>query len=209
MNKPLLDLKSNYVKYYLEKVNSISKDIVKQDYSDLQEYKMPLSYGYVESGCWYFRIIKSKDTGICLKKFDNSSFEDLINDDNIMCVGVNRLPPGTVIKEHVDPPYYGKNLWRILVPIQASDAYLKGMHGVQKVKEGNSYIFDISYELHHGWNSSKEEDFVIMTIDILYENDSEYKGPYYYNYNGTRIDVANDPLYKKVISVNMEIYEKS
>lgn len=206
----MLDRESNYVKHYLKKVGEVTQHILNQDYSSLQEYRMPLYYGYVEQGHWYFKIVKSKDTGICLTKCFSSQLNDLINDKNIMCIGVNRFPPGSVVKEHVDPPYYGKNLWRILVPIKASDAYLKGMYGAQKIEEGKCYIFDITYELHHGWNSSKEEDFVIMTIDILYEDQSDYdleiEGNSM-NKNYSKKQLRSD-FYKKIENIDLSMYER-
>lgn len=214
----MLNRESSYVKHYLKKVGDVSQDILKQEYNSLQEYKMPWTYGYVENGCWYFRVIKSKDTGICLKNFVSKELENLINDENILCIGVNRFPPETVVKEHVDPPYYGKNLWRILVPIKASDAYLKGMYGAQKIEEGKCYIFDLTYELHHGWNSSKEEDFIIMTIDILYEDQSDYNmekdtaymenAKQYYSKRDLEYYYENN-VYKKIANIDLSMYEKS
>ena len=210
----MLDRSTDYVKNYLEKVNAVSQDILKQDYKSLQEYKMPWTYGYVEKGCWYFRVVKSKDTGICLSEFVSDGLKDLINDQNIMCIGVNRFPPETVVKEHIDPPYYGKNLWRILVPIKASDAYLKGMYGAQKIEEGKCYIFDLTYEMHHGWNSSKEEDFIIMTIDILYEDQTDYdpeKTKKHLPNNYSKRDLEyyyNNNVYKKIANIDMSMYEK-
>jgi len=210
----MLDRSTDYVKNYLEKVDAVSQDILKQDYKSLQEYKMPWTYGYVEKGCWYFRVVKSKDTGICLSEFVSDGLKDLINDQNIMCIGVNRFPPETVVKEHIDPPYYGKNLWRILVPIKASDAYLKGMYGAQKIEEGKCYIFDLTYEMHHGWNSSKEEDFIIMTIDILYEDQTEYnpeetKKHLPNNYSKRDLEYYYDNnVYKKIANIDMSMYEK-
>jgi hypothetical protein len=203
MNKPLLDLNSNYVKHYFQKVSEIAQDIIKQDYSSIQEYKMPASYNSVEKGSWYFRIVKSKDTGICLTNFESDIFKEIVNDDNVMCVGVNRFPPGTIVKEHIDPPYYGKNLWRILVPIKASNAYLKGNNGIQKAKVGNCYIFDITYEQHCGWNSA-DEDFIIMTIDVLYEKNQDYVGDFYHD----GIVVNDTYIFNEVKSVNLEMYEK-
>ena len=210
----MLDRSTDYVKNYLEKVNAVSQDILKQDYKSLQEYKMPWTYGYVEKGCWYFRVVKSKDTGICLSEFVSDGLKDLINDQNIMCIGVNRFPPETVVKEHIDPPYYGKNLWRILVPIKASDAYLKGMYGAQKIEKGKCYIFDLTYEMHHGWNSSKEEDFIIMTIDILYEDQTDYdpeetKKHLSNNYSKRDLEYYYDNnVYKKIANIDMSMYEK-
>lgn len=210
----MLDRKSDYVKHYLEKVGAVTKDILEQDYKSIQEYKMPWTYGYVEKGCWYFRVVKSQDTGICLNDFVSEGLESMVNDPNIMCVGVNRFPPETMVKEHVDPPYYGKNLWRILVPIKASDAYLKGMYGAQKIEEGKCYIFDLTYELHHGWNSSKEEDFIIMTIDILYEDQSDYDVDSEENFlkqNYSRKDLDyyyTNNVYKKIANIDLSMYEK-
>ena len=200
-NPDMLDRESDYVKNYLERIGKISQDIVSQDYTNLQEYKMSDHYGYVENGVWYFKILKSKDTGICLQD-SSEEFKILLEDPNIMCVGVNRFPPKSKVKEHVDPPYYGKKLWRILVPIKASDAYLKGMNGTQKVVSGNCYIFDITYEFHHGWNSSEDEDFVVATFDILYETDSDNVGEHYWSkYNGGEI-------YSKVLNIDLAMYEK-
>jgi hypothetical protein len=210
----MLDRTTDYVKHYLKKVGNVSQDILVQDYSSLQEYKMPWTYGYVENGCWYFRVIKSQDTGICLDNYVSDDLKDLVNDPNIMCIGVNRFPPETMVKEHVDPPYYGKNLWRILVPIKASNAYLKGMYGSQKIEEGKCYIFDLTYELHHGWNSSKEEDFVIMTIDILYEDQSDYDMDSEENFlkkNYSRRDLDyyyTNNVYKKIANIDLSMYEK-
>jgi len=210
----MLNRESEYVKHYLEKVGAVAQDIIQQDYTSLQEYKMPWTYGYVEKGCWYFRVIKSQDTGICLNDFVTDGLKDLVNDENIMGIGVNRFPPETMVKEHVDPPYYGKNLWRILVPIKASDAYLKGMNGAQKIEEGKCYIFDLTYELHHGWNSSKEEDFVIMTIDILYEDQSDYDVESEENFlkqNYSRKDLDyyyTNNIYKKIANIDLSMYEK-
>lgn len=210
----MLDRSSEYVQNYLKRVSEVSEDILLQDYSHLQEYKMPWTYGYVENGSWMFRVIKSHDTGICLDNFRSEKFKDLIYDENILCVGVNRFPPKTFVKEHTDPPYYGKNLWRILVPIYAPDAYLKGMNGAQKIEEGKCYIFDLTYELHHGWNSSETEDFIIMTIDIMYENQSEYdpeESRKYLPNNYSRRDLDyyyENNVYKKIANINLSMYEK-
>lgn len=214
----MLDRDTKYVHDYLNKVGKVSQDIINQDYSNLQEYKMPWTYGYVENGVWMFKVVKSKDTGICLKEFISKELEDLVNDPKILCIGINRFPPGTFVKEHIDPPYYGKNLWRILVPIKAPNAYLKGMYGPIKVDEGKCYIFDLTYELHHGWNSSETEDFIVCTIDILYEDESEYDP-------GSKIKLSNQEVstsytkkdldyyytnnvYKKIANIDLSMYDK-
>lgn len=210
----MLDRNSGYVKKYLDDAKEVSFDIVNYDYSSLQEYKMPWTYGYVENGCWYFKVIKSLDTGISLKENLSDKLNNFINDENILCIGINRFPPKTYIKEHTDPPYYGKNLWRILIPIKADDAYLKGNYGTQKVEVGKCYIFDLTYELHHGWNSSETDDFIICTIDILYEDQSTYnpeesvkKLPQNY----TKKDLEyyyNNNVYKKIANIDLSMYEK-
>lgn len=211
----MLNRDSDYVKLYLNKVSAISNDILNQDYSEIQEYKMPWTYGYVENGVWLFKVVKSKDTGICLKNFISKGVEDLVNDDNIICIGINRFPPKTFVKEHVDPPYYGKNLWRILVPIKASDAYLKGNYGAVKIKEGECYIFDLTYELHHGWNSSETEDFIVCTIDIVYDDNSEYdpkEGRKKLPSNYSRADLDyyyENNVYKKIANIDLSMYEKA
>jgi len=210
----MLNRKSEYVENYLKKVAEASNDILQQDYSELQEYRMPWTYGYVENGEWLFRVVKSQDTGICLKTFISKKFENLVNDQNIMCIGVNRFPPKTFVKEHTDPPYYGKNLWRILVPIKASNAYLKGMYGAQKIEEGKCYIFDLTYEMHHGWNASETDDFIIMTIDITYEDQTEYdpeesRKHLPNNYSRRDLDYYyENNVYKKIANTDLSMYEK-
>lgn len=222
----MLDRDTEYVHDYLNKVGKVSQDIINQDYSDLQEYKMPWTYGYVENGVWMFRVVKSKDTGICLTEFISEELKDLINDPKILCIGINRFPPNTVVKEHIDPPYYGKNLWRILVPIKASNAYLKGMNGAIKVDEGKCYIFDLTYELHHGWNSSETEDFIVCTIDILYEDQSDYN-PELTKLSQSKTSILNSDqklsnnytkkdldyyytnnVYKKIANIDLSMYDK-
>jgi hypothetical protein len=191
----MLDRDSEYVKDYLNRAAFIATDILNEDYSNLKEYRMPDKYGTVTKGEWRFKILKTQNDLIKLK---SENFNKFLSEPNIICVGINRFPPGTYIKEHTDPPCYGKNLWRILVPIQCEESYIKGKFGVQKCEVGNLYIIDLIYELHNGWNNSKDKDFVVCTIDILYENQSDY---------GIDTQMLKDKDYKKAVKIDLSLYD--
>jgi hypothetical protein len=201
----MLNRDSKYVEDYLNIVSSISQEIIEEDYSYLNEYKMPSKYGTVENGDWIFKIIKSKDTGITLKKSKSKKFIEFLSDSNVICVGISRFPPGTNIKEHVDPPYYGKNLWRILVPIQCEESYINEKNGPQLCQIGNCYIIDLLYEIHSGWNNSKKKDFIVCTIDLLYEDKSDYSISD--SWQSCQIQKKKKD-YKKAVKIDLSIYDK-
>jgi len=195
-NKPFLDLESKYVKSYFQKIVDVTPDILKQDFTEVPEYKVPSKYEY---GDWRFRVIKSPTDGLQLKNFYSDVLKEIVLDENIPTVSLNTFAASSDIKEHVDPPYYGKNLWRILVPITADESYITAeSFGTIKVEVGKPFILDFVYDSHSGTNKSKDVDLCFLCFDILYENDREYLGSHF----------TNDPLYLKVLNIDMGAYEK-
>lgn len=194
--KPFLDLESSYVKFYFEKISNLVDDILKQDFSNVQLYKVPDKYAY---GKWKFRVIKSPKDGLQLKNFYSESLKEIILDKNIPTVSWNSFDANSDIKEHVDPPYYGKNLWRILVPLTAEDSYITSEYlGTFKVEVGKPFILDFVYDKHSGKNKSKTIDLSFLCFDILYEKDQDYTGEHF----------SNSELYRKVLNIDMGAYEK-
>lgn len=200
MIRPILDIKSNYVQIYYNKIKKISKHINIKDFSDIESYKVPTKYGY---GDWTFKVIKSPSFGVCLNKFSNHDFKELVFDSNVLLISINTFGPGSVIKEHKDPAYFGKNTFRIFVPLRSKESYITANFGTIKCKEKKPYILDFIYEPHSGINKSQDEEFVIVAFDILYENNQNYEGEYLYTGSKT-----NDLLFNKVVNVNMEAYQK-
>lgn len=194
--KPFLDLDSQYVKYYYDRISNLVEDILKQDFSDVQLYKVPDKYAY---GKWKFRVIKSPKDGLQLKNFYSERLKEIILDRNIPTVSWNSFDANSNIKEHVDPPYYGKNLWRILVPLSAEDSYITSEYlGTFKVEVGKPFILDFVYDKHSGENKSKTIDLTFLCFDILYEKDQDYTGEHF----------SNSELYRKVLNIDMGAYEK-
>jgi len=194
--KPFLDLNSPYVLNYFERVNNLVDVILKQNYSDVPLYKVPDKYDY---GKWKFRVIKSPKDGLQLVDFCSEELKNLILDDNIPTVSWNSFEANSDIKEHVDPPYYGKNLWRILVPLSAEDSYITSETlGTFKVEVGKPFILDFIYDKHSGQNKSKTVDLAFLCFDILYETDREYTGEHF----------STSTLYQKVINIDMGAYER-
>lgn len=194
--KPFLDLNSEYVKYYFDKVSSLVEDILKQDFSHIQLYKVPDKYAY---GKWKFRVLKSPKDGLQIKNFSSESLKELILDVNIPTISWNSFEADSDIKEHVDPPYYGKNLWRILVPLTAEDSYITSEYlGTFKVEVGKPFILDFVYDHHGGQNKSKTTDLSFLCFDILYEKEQDYMGKHF----------SESQLYYKVLNIDMAAYEK-
>ena len=52
-NKPFLDLESKYVKSFFQKILDVTPDVLKQDFTEVPEYKVPSKYEY---GDWRFRF---------------------------------------------------------------------------------------------------------------------------------------------------------
>jgi len=200
MNRPFLNIDSNYVQGYYNKIKNISKDLVIEDFSKIETYKVPIKYGY---GDWTFKVIKSPSFGICLNSFFNYDFKELVFDNNILLISINTFGPRSIIKKHKDPAYFGKNTFRIFVPLKSKDSYITANFGTIKCKERQPYILDFIYEPHSGINKSYDEEFVIIAFDILYEYCQDYEGEY--SYTGNK---DNDILFDKVVNVNMQAYEK-
>lgn len=194
--QPFLDVESDYVKGYFKKVCDLVDDIFNQDFSSVPMYKVPEKYDY---GKWKFRVIKSPKDGLQLHNFYSEKLKELILDENIPTVSLNSFDANSTIKEHVDPPYYGKNLWRILVPVTAEDSYITSEKlGTFKVEVGKPFILDFIYDKHSGENNSKTVDLSFLCFDILYENEREYQGEHF----------SESLLYQRVLNIDMEAYEK-
>ena len=171
-------------------------DILNQNYSEVPLYKVPDKYNYAK---WKFRVLKSPQDGMQIKNFYSEKLKELILDENIPTVSWNSFDANSNIKEHVDPPYYGKNLWRILVPLACEDSYVTSNDlGTFKVELGKPFILDFIYDNHSGQNKSKTVDLTFLCFDILYEHEQDYQGDY----------MSNDPLYVKVLNIDMGAYEK-
>lgn len=195
-DRPILDLDSDYVTNYFKIISSLVSDILNQDFSEVDEYRVPTKYEY---GDWRFRVIKSPKDGLQLRNFYSEELKNIILDENVITVSLNTFAASSEIKEHVDPPYYGKNLWRILVPISADESYITAdSFGTIKVEVGDPFILDFIYDSHSGENKSKDVDLSFLCFDILYEKDREYHGQHPFA----------DPLYNKILNIDMEAYEK-
>jgi hypothetical protein len=201
MSRPFLDLNSEYVKSYFNKIESVVPNILKQDFSELEEYQIPNKYQY---GDWKFRVVKSPPNGVVLQNFVSDDLKQLVFDENILLVSINKFGPKSTIKEHKDPAYFGKNTFRIMVPLKAKDSYLTANFGTIKCEEGKPIILDFIYETHSGENKS-DEDFIVIAFDVFYEKDRDYQGSYFFK---DVICVDNNPLYQKIAAVDMGAYEK-
>ena len=201
MSRPYLDVNSVYVQKYYNKILDCVNDIFEQDFSEIAEYKVPDKYEY---GDWKFKVIKSPAAGICLTQFSSKKLKQLIYDDRILLASINKFGPGSIIKEHKDPAYFGKNTFRIFVPLQSKNSYITANFGTIKCEERKPYILDFIYESHSGENKDKNEDFIIIAFDVLYETNQEYDEDYTFNGFSTK----KDKVFKNVVNVNMSVYEK-
>lgn len=201
MSRPYLDINSKYVQTYYNKILDCVSDIFEQDFSEIEEYKVPDKYGY---GDWKFKVVKSPPAGICLTQFVSEKFKQLIYDNNVLIVSINKFGPNSVIKEHKDPAYFGKNTFRIFVPLKAKDSYITANFGTIKCEERKPCILDFIYESHSGENKDPDGDFIVIAFDILYETNQDYDGSYFFK----GICVDDDSLFKKIANVNMGAYQK-
>lgn len=171
----MLDLSVPHALRYQSIVDSLSDDFIHEDYSELEELELCWNKDYI-NGNWFFKIAKAQDGEIVKQTYTKPSLKQFLLDDNILCYGVNRFPPGTHILDHKDPPYMGRNNFRILVPIKCDNALLR-YDGVDIVPEvGKTYLFDLTHVWHGGRNLHATESFVIITIDVKYIDQSEYTG---------------------------------
>ena len=85
-NRPFLDLESKYVKDYFKKIQDVTADVLKQDFTEVPAYKVPSKYEY---GDWTFRVIKSPTDGLQLKNFYSDALKEIVLDENIPTVSLN------------------------------------------------------------------------------------------------------------------------
>lgn len=168
----MLDKSSEYVKTYLKKIQDLHNDIVKQDCSSLKEHVMP--WGTTDGEEWTCKAIKTTSAEVCLNEFYSEKLKDLIFDENILSISIHKLPPKSSLTPHIDPPTHKKNVWRLLLPIQSKDYWIKRSGQITKMEVGYTYEIDHTYEVHSSWNSSNIEDFIVWIFDIFYEDRSDY-----------------------------------
>lgn len=168
----MLDKNSDYVKKYLQKIEECSKDLINQDYSNLEEHIMP--WGTTDGEEWTCRAIKTTTSEVCLQNFYNDKVKELILDENILSVSIHKLPPKSSLTPHIDPATHQKNVWRLLLPVKSTNYFLKRSGVVVKLEVGKTYAIDHTYEVHSSWNESETEEFIVWIFDIFYEDRSNY-----------------------------------
>jgi hypothetical protein len=167
----MLNKNSDYVKKYLKKIQDYSSDLINQSYQDLEEYNMP--WGTIDGKKWTCKIIK-KSGDVYLKQFYSDRVKKLVFDNNILTISVHTLPPKNFISPHKDPPPHEKNVWRLLLPLNNTDYFIKTGDEETKLEVGKTCAIDYTYEKHSGWNSSETEYSLLLLFDIFYEDRSTY-----------------------------------
>lgn len=171
----MLDLTVPHVLKYQSIVDALSEDFISEDYSELEELELCWNKDYI-NGNWFFKICKAQDGEIVKTTYTKPSLQQFLLDENILCYGVNSFPPGTHILDHKDPPYMGRNNFRILVPVECENAILR-YDGNDIIPEvGKTYLFDLTHVWHGGRNFSTTNRFTIITIDVKYIDRNEYTG---------------------------------
>jgi len=169
----MLNKDSDYVKKYLKKIEDCSFDFMNQNYEDLEEYAMPWGTKWANSKKWTCKVIKKWEE-VFLTQFYSDRVKELVFDNNILSISAHNIPPKNFLTPHIDPSPHKTNVWRLLLPLNTINYFIKINDKITKLEVGKTYAIDYTYEKHSSWNASETEYFSLLLFDIFYEDRSDY-----------------------------------